>query len=200
MLLCTLDWRLFLGSSLILVHALHATRLGRTRFSTRSTFFRGTVNFVNFCTLNWSQDFVLFRGLHEDFVARRPEALWTNCHACSTPPLNFCHFSLRLDCSSVRRCIQAHFLTEFTGRRSSALTIQASTSVEIVYIWMLVPSVLSNLLPIFPFSVSLKPETSWLFILQIHSFWKSVRIPVDGLFRNFFLQNKLKIEKIFLGF
>ena len=67
-LLCTLDSRLFTtGASRILVHALHATRLGRTNFPTRWTFFRDCVASVSFCTLNWSQDFVLFRGLHEDF-------------------------------------------------------------------------------------------------------------------------------------
>ena len=33
----------------------------------RWTFSRDCVTFVNFFTLNWSQDFVLFRGLHEDF-------------------------------------------------------------------------------------------------------------------------------------
>ena len=33
----------------------------------RWTFFRDCVTFVNFCALNWSHDFVLFRGLHEDF-------------------------------------------------------------------------------------------------------------------------------------
>ena len=101
-LLCTLDSRLFsAGASRILVHALHATRLGRTNFSHAMGFFRDCVNFVNFCTLNWSQDFVLFHGLHEVLGARRPEAFLTNCHAYSTLPLNFSHFSLRLDCSSV---------------------------------------------------------------------------------------------------
>ena len=38
----------------------------RPIFPMRWTFFRDCVTFVNFCTLNWSQDFVLFRGLHED--------------------------------------------------------------------------------------------------------------------------------------
>ena len=99
----------FLGSSIILVHALHATRLGRTNFSTRQTFPWHCVTFVNFCSPNWSQDFVLVRGLHEDLAARRPEALFTNCRIFNAA-LNFCHFSLRLDCSSVWWCIQAHFL------------------------------------------------------------------------------------------
>ena len=67
-LLCTFDSRLFSAdTSRTLVHALHATRLGRTNFPTRWTFFRDCVTFVNFCTLNWSPDFVHFRGLHEDF-------------------------------------------------------------------------------------------------------------------------------------
>ena len=29
--------------------------------------FRDCVTFMSFFTLNWSQDFVLFRGLREDF-------------------------------------------------------------------------------------------------------------------------------------
>ena len=69
-LLCTLDSRLFSAdASRILIHALHDTRLGKTNFPTRwtFTFFRDCVTFVIFFTLDWSQDFVLFRGLYEDF-------------------------------------------------------------------------------------------------------------------------------------
>ena len=40
----------------------------------RWTCLRDCVTFVNFCTLDWSQDFVLFRGLMKTSAARRPEA------------------------------------------------------------------------------------------------------------------------------
>ena len=107
------------------------------------------VTFVNFCTPNWSQDFVLFRGIHEDLAARRPEALLTNCHACSTPPLNFLSLIASAWLFISQTVHSSTLFTEFTGRRSCAITIQASTLVEIVFKWMLVPSVLSNLPPIF---------------------------------------------------
>ena len=57
-LLFTLDSRLFsAGAPRILVHALHATRLGRTNFSHAMDLFPWLCDFVNFCT----------RGLQEDF-------------------------------------------------------------------------------------------------------------------------------------
>ena len=49
---------------------------------------------------------------------------------------------------------------EFTGRRSCAITIQASTAVEIVFKWTRTVLPLEPSLQSFPFSVSLKPETS----------------------------------------
>ena len=76
-------------------------------------------------------------------AARRPEAFLTNCHAYSTLPLNFSHFSLRLDCSSVWWCVQSHF---------------SPNPQEDGVVLPLEPFIQS-----FPFSVSLKPETSWLF-------------------------------------
>ena len=111
-LLCTLDSRLFsVGASRILVHALHATRLGSTNSSHAMDLFQWLCDFCEFlhvwlvprlCALPWSP-----RRLS---AARRPEAFLTNCHAHSTLPLNFSHFSIRLDCSSVWLCIQAHSL------------------------------------------------------------------------------------------
>ena len=52
-------------------------------------------------------------------------------------------------------------IAEFTGRWSCAITIQASTAVEIVFKWTartVFP--LEPFLIYFPYSVSLKPETS----------------------------------------
>ena len=150
------------GASRILVHALHATRLGRTNFPTRWTFFRDCVTFVFFARLFGLKTLCSSVVSMKTSATRRPEAFLTNCHAYSRLPLNFSHFSLRLDCSSVWWCIQAHFFAEFTGRWRCATT--ASTAVEIVFKWIartvlpLEPSLQS-----FPFSVSLKPETSWLY-------------------------------------
>ena len=95
-----------------LVYALHATRLGWTNFPTRWTFF-----FFVIVWLSWT--FACLFGLKtlcssvvsmKTSAARRPEAFLTNCHAHSRLPLNFSHFSLRLDSSSVWWCIQAHLL------------------------------------------------------------------------------------------
>ena len=167
-LLCTLDSRLLsAGASRILVYALHATRLGKTNFCPCDGTFSMTV------WLLWI--FARLIGLKtlcssvsmKTSAARRPEAFLTNCHAFSTLPLNCSHFSLRLDCSS--SCLMVHpstLFAEFTGRWSCATTIQASTAVEIVFKWTartVLP--LEPFLQSLPFSVSLKPETSGLFIL-----------------------------------
>ena len=69
----------------------------RPIFPRDGPFFRDCVTFVNFCTLNWSQDFVLFRVVSmKTSAARRPEAFLTNSHAYSTLPLNFSHFRFGL--------------------------------------------------------------------------------------------------------
>ena len=95
-LLCTLDSRLFsAGASRILVHALHATRLGMTNYHAKDLF-------------PWPCDFCEFFarliGLKilcssvvsmKTSAARRPEAFLTNCHTYSTLPLNFSHSALR---------------------------------------------------------------------------------------------------------
>ena len=99
-LLCTLDSRLFpAGASRILVRALHATRLGRTKFPTRWTFFRDCVPSVNFARLIGLKTLCSSVVSMKTSAARRPEAFLTICHTYSTLPLNFSHCSLRLDCS-----------------------------------------------------------------------------------------------------
>ena len=168
-LLCTLDSRLFsAGASRILVHALHATRLDRTNFPTRWTFFRDCVTFVNFARLIGLKTLCPSVVSMKTSAARRPEAFLTNCHTCSTLPLNFSHsalaqFSLRLLARLFTNLMvhQRTLFSEFTGRWSCAITIQASTAVEIVFKWTagsVLP--LEPFLQSFPFSVSLKPETS----------------------------------------
>ena len=82
----------------------------------------------------------------------------------STLPLNFSHFSLRLDCSSVWWCIQAHFLPN--SQEDGVVQLPFSPALRLRLFWngLLTPSFLSNLSSnYFPFSVSLTPETSWLF-------------------------------------
>ena len=97
-------------------------------------------------------------------AARRPEAFLTKCHAYSTLSLNFRHFSLRLDCSSVWWCIQAHFLPNSQEDGVVKLPLKPVLRMRLFSNGLLAPSFLSNLSSnYFPFSVSLKPETSWLF-------------------------------------
>ena len=95
-------------------------------------------------------------------AARRPEAFLTNCHAYSTLPLNFSHFSLRLDCSSVWWCIQAHFLQNSWEDGVVQLPFRPALRLRLFSNGLLAPSFLSNLSSnYFPSGVSLKPETSW---------------------------------------
>ena len=143
-----------------------------------------------FARLNWSQDFVLFRGIHEDFGG---SSSWSILNQLSCI-LNFSHFSLRLDCSSVWWCIQAHFLPDSQEDGVVQLPFRPALRLRLFSNGLLAPSFLSNLSSsYFPsaFRWNLRPLDS--LILPTHSSWKSVRIPVDGLFRN---QN-MKIEKLF---
>ena len=97
-------------------------------------------------------------------AARRPEAFSTNCHAYSTLPLNFSHFSLRLDCSSVWWCIRAHFWPNSQEDGVVQLPFRPALQLRLFSNGLPTPSFLSNLsFNYFPFSVSLKPETSWPF-------------------------------------
>ena len=101
-LLCTLDSRLFsAGASRILVRALHARRLGRTKFPTRWTFFRDCVPSVNFARLIGLKTLCTSVVSMKTSAARRPEAFLTICHTFSTLPLNYSQCSLRLDCSPI---------------------------------------------------------------------------------------------------
>ena len=164
-LLCTLDSRLFsAGASRILVHALHATRLGRTNFPKRWTFFSVTVwlSWI-FCTLNWSQDFVLFRGLHENFGG---SSSWSILNQLS------CIFKVATECLVTLLC------AVFTSASGSTVHQSDGASKHIFRrihrkmelcnspfrpaprLRSFLSSLSSNY---FPFSVSLKPETSWLF-------------------------------------
>ena len=172
-LLCTLDSRLFsAGASRILVHALHATRLGRTNFP-RDGPFSVTV------WLSWV--FARLIGLKtlcssvvsmKTSAARRPEAFLTNCYDIfNVAPLNFSHSALRsfhfgfwLDCSPIWWCIQAHFLPNSQEDGVVQLPFRPALRLRLFS-----NGLLSSVLPLepflqsFPFSVSLKPETSWLF-------------------------------------
>ena len=160
---CTLDSRLSsAGASRILVHALHATRLGRTNFPMRWTFFRDCVTFVNFARSIGLKTLCSSVVSMKTSAARRPGAFLTNCHAYSTLPLNFSHFSLRLDCSSVWWCIQAHFLQNSWEDGVVQLPFRPALRLRLFSNGLLAPSFLSNLSSnYFPSGVSLKPETSW---------------------------------------
>ena len=151
------------GASRILVHALHEARLDQ--FFPCDGLFSVTV------WLLWI--FARLIGLKtlcssvvsmKSSAARRPEAFLTNCHSYSTSPLNFSHFSLRLECSSVWWCIQAHFLPNSQEDGVVQLPFRPALQLRLFSIGLLAPSFLSNLSSnYFPFSVSLKLETSWPF-------------------------------------
>ena len=104
-------------------------------------------------------------------VARRPEACLTNCRAYSMLPLNFRHFALRslhfgfwLDCSPVWWCFQAHFLPNSQEDGVVQLPFRPALRLRLFSNGLRARSFLSEpFLQSFPFSVSLKPETSWLF-------------------------------------
>ena len=101
----------------------------------------------------------------------RPEAFLTNCHAHTTLPLNFSHSALRcfhfgcwLDCSPIWWCIQAHFLPNSQEDGVVQLPLRPALRWRLFSNRLRARSFLSNLSSnYFPFSVSLKPETSWLF-------------------------------------
>ena len=97
-------------------------------------------------------------------AARRPEAFSTIRHAYSTLPLSFSHFSLRLDCSSFWWCIQAHFLPNSQEDGVVQLPSRPALRLRLFSSGLPAPSFLSNLSSNYcPFSVTLKPQTSWLF-------------------------------------
>ena len=113
--------------------------------------------------LSWifarSQDSVLFRGLLEDFGG---SSSWSMLNQLS------CIFNVAFVSAWLFISLMVHpctLLVELTGRWSCAITIQASTAVEIVFKWT-ARTVLPRepFLQSFPFSVSLKPETSRLYI------------------------------------
>ena len=134
-------------------------------------FFRDCVTFVIFCTLYWSQDFVLFRGLHEDFGG---SSSWSTNNLLSrifnvaTEFLSLCFADFSLFASAwLFISLMVHpstLFAEFTRRWSCAITIQVSTAVEIVLKWTA-----SSVLPLEPFLQSFsfqrfaEPQTSWLF-------------------------------------
>ena len=112
----------------------------------RWTFSRDCVTFVNFCTLElvprlcalpWSP--------WRLSAARRPEAFLTNCHAHSTLPLNFSHFSLRLDCSSVWLCTRAHSLPNSQEDGVVQLPFRPALRLRLFSSGLPAPSFLSNL-------------------------------------------------------
>ena len=152
-LLCTLDSRLFsAGASRILVHALHAKRLGRTNFPTRWTFFRDCVTFVNFCTLNWSQDFVPFRGLYEDFggssswsILNQLSCIFKVATEFSHSALRSFHFGFWLDCSPIWWCIQAHFLPNSQEDGVVQLPFRPTLRLRLFSNWLRARSFLSSL-------------------------------------------------------
>ena len=114
---------------------------------------------------------MLFRGLHEDFGGSSSWSILNQLScifnvATEFSSLCFAQFALRL-LARLFTSLMVHpstLFAEFTRRWSCAITIQASTAVEIVFKWTartVLP--LQPFLQSFPFSVSLKPETSWLF-------------------------------------
>ena len=119
-------------------------------------------------------------------AARRPDAFLTKCHAYSTWPLNFSHFSLRLDCSSVWRCIQAHFLPHSLEDGVVQSPFRPALRLRLFFKWTartILP--LEPFPPIFSFYHFVWNMRLLDSLFEIHSFCKSVRIPVDGLFRLF---------------
>ena len=196
-LLCTLESRLFsAGASRILVHALHATRLGRTNFPCAMDLFP------------WLCDFCEF--LHAQLVSRLCALPWSPWRlrrlvvlAYSTFPLNFSHSALHnfhfgfwLDCSTIWWCIQAHFLPNSQEDRVVQLPFRPALRLRLFSNGMLAPCFIWTFPPII-FLVAFRWNLKHLdtLILWIHSFWKSLWIPVDGIFRNQKLE--LKIEKLF---
>ena len=137
-LLCTLDPPSFLCREFWYMPST-PTRLGRTNFSRAMDL------------SPWLCD-VPFSSLHEDFGG---SSSWS-IHNQLSCIFNVASISLMVHPSTL--------FAEFTGRWSCAVTIQASTAVEIVSKWT-ASSVLplEPLLQSFPSSVSVKPETSWLF-------------------------------------
>ena len=114
-------------------------------------------------------------------AARRPEAFITNCHAYSTLP------------PSVWWCIPAHFLPSSQEDGVVQLPFRPALRLRLFPNGLLAPSFHSNLssnlfLPAFRWNLRLLDSL-------IHSFWKSVRIPIDSLYGNQKLE--LKIEKLF---
>ena len=133
-------------------------------FPMQWTFFRDCVTFVNFARSIGLKTLRSSVVSMKTSAARRPEAFLTNCHAYSTLPLNFSHFSLRLDCSSVWWCIRAHFLPNSWEDGVVQLPFRPALRLRLFSNTLLAPSFLSNLSSnYFPLSVSLKPETSWPF-------------------------------------
>ena len=79
------------------VRTTHATRIDRTIFSQAMDLLRDLVWLLwIFARLNWSQDFVLFRKLHEDFGGSSSWNILPNCQAYSTLTENFSQFWFRL--------------------------------------------------------------------------------------------------------
>ena len=158
-LICALDSRLFsAGASRILVHALHATRL--RPIYPRDGPFSVTV------WLSWifarliGLTTVLVRGRHEDFGG---SSSWSILNQLSWI-FKRCHWFLSLFASAwLFISLMVHPSTLFWWRWNCAITIQASTEVEIVF------NGLRTVLPLEPFlqsslfRVPLKPETSWLY-------------------------------------
>ena len=95
-------------------------------------------------------------------AARLPEAFLTNCHTYSTLPLNFSHCSLRLDCSSVWWCIQAHFYRPVNSVKEDGvvqLPFKPALRLRLFSHGLRARSFLSNLSSnYFSCRVSLKPE------------------------------------------
>ena len=144
-----LDSRLFsAGASRILVHALHATRLGRTNFS----------NAMDLCP--WLCDFCEF--LHAQLVSR----LCANQLSCI--------FNVATEFESLFASVwlfislMVHHKHTFCRihRKMELCNYHSSqhSRLRLFSNGLLAPSFLSNLSSnYFPFCVSLKPETSWLF-------------------------------------
>ena len=103
-----------------------------------------------------SQDFVLFRGLHEDFGGSSSSNILNQVSyifnvATEFESLCFAQFSLRLLARLFTNLVvhPSTLFTEFTGRWSCASTILASTAVEIVFKWTA-----NSVLPLEPFLLS----------------------------------------------
>ena len=146
---CDLDSRLFsAGASRILVHALHATRLGRTNFS----------HAMDLCP--WLCDFCEF--LHAQLVSR----LGANQLSCifNVATEFWVTFRFGLTDHQSDGASQAHFLPNSQEDEVVQLPFKPALRLRLFSNGLLAPSFLSNLSSnYFPFSVSLKRETSWLF-------------------------------------